>query len=42
LIAKLSFGEESIELAGGKVGILLGSLISAILAIFFLRFQKRR
>ncbi|MEY3447949.1 MAG: hypothetical protein RLZZ14_473 [Actinomycetota bacterium] len=42
LIAKLSFGEESIELAAGKVGILLGSLISAILAIFFLRFQKRR
>jgi NhaA family Na+:H+ antiporter len=42
LIAKLSFGEESIELAAGKVGIVLGSLISAILAIFFLRFQKRR
>ncbi|MEY3684728.1 MAG: hypothetical protein RLZZ394_559, partial [Actinomycetota bacterium] len=42
LIAKLSFGEESIELAAGKVGILLGSLISAILAIFYLRLQKRR
>jgi NhaA family Na+:H+ antiporter len=42
LIAKLSFVEGSIELAAGKVGILLASLISAFLAIILLRFQKRR
>lgn len=42
LIAKLSFGEASIELAAGKVGILLASSISALLAIIFLRLQRRR
>lgn len=42
LIAKLSFAEGSIELASGKVGILLGSLISALLAIIFLQIQRRR
>ncbi|MBM3719947.1 MAG: Na+/H+ antiporter NhaA [Actinobacteria bacterium] len=42
LIAKLSFSEGSIELAAGKTGILVGSLISALLAIIFLRVQKRR
>lgn len=42
LIAKLSFAEGSIELAAGKVGILTGSLISALLAIILLRLQRRR
>lgn len=41
LIAELSFADGSGALAAGKIGILVGSLLSATLAILFLRFSKR-
>ena len=41
LIAELSFTDGSGALAAGKIGILVGSLLSATLAILFLRFSKR-
>lgn len=41
LIAELSFDDGSAALAAGKIGILVGSLISALLAIAFLKFSKR-
>lgn len=41
LIAELSFDDGSSALAAGKIGILVGSLISATLAVFFLRMSKR-
>ena len=41
LIAELSFDDGSTALAAGKIGILVGSLISALLAIAFLKFSKR-
>lgn len=40
LIAELSFTDGSGALAAGKIGILVGSLISATLAVFFLRVSK--
>ena len=41
LIAELSFEDGSGALAAGKIGILAGSLVSAILAVLFLRVSKR-
>jgi len=41
LIAELSFTDGSGALAAGKIGILVGSLLSATLAILFLRLSKR-
>lgn len=41
LIAELSFDDGSTALAAGKIGILVGSLISALLAIVFLKLSKR-
>jgi NhaA family Na+:H+ antiporter len=41
LIAELSFFDGSAALAEGKIGILAGSLISALLAIAFLALSKR-
>jgi len=41
LIAELSFVDGSSSLAAGKIGILVGSLISATLAVIFLRISKR-
>ena len=40
LIAELSFTDGSGAFAAGKIGILVGSLISATLAVFFLRVSK--
>lgn len=42
LIAQLSFDEGSAAWTAGKLGILLGSLISAILAVVSLRLSRRR
>jgi NhaA family Na+:H+ antiporter len=41
LIAELSFDDGSGALAAGKIGILVGSLFSATLAVLFLRISKR-
>ena len=41
LIAELSFDDGSSSLAAGKIGILVGSLVSATLAVIFLRISKR-
>jgi Na+:H+ antiporter, NhaA family len=42
LIAELSFADGSASLAAGKIGILSGSIISALLAVLFLFFSKRK
>lgn len=41
LIAELSFDDGSASLAAGKIGILAGSVLSAVLAIVFLALTKR-
>lgn len=42
LIAELSFDDGSAALAAGKMGILTGSVLSALLAIFLLQFSRRK
>ena len=42
LIAELSFADGSADLAAGKIGILLGSVISALLAVALLTLSRRR
>jgi len=42
LIAELSFADGSADLAAGKIGILLGSVISAVLAVALLTLSRRR
>jgi Na+:H+ antiporter, NhaA family len=42
LIAELSFSLGSAELASGKIGVLTGSIISAILAVIVLKVQRQR
>jgi NhaA family Na+:H+ antiporter len=42
LIAELSFEDSSTALAAGKMGILTGSVLSALLAVIFLRLSRRK
>ena len=42
LIAELSFDDGSSALAAGKMGILTGSVLSALLAVIFLQFSRRK